>query len=70
MLNEVEYLEKIYGCLFTCLKIRALHLEISHSLSTESLLMAPSRFCGKQEVYQRRAFNDNGSYFVGAKAEI
>ena len=62
-------LEKRYGCLFTCLKIRAVHLEISHSLSTESFLMAFSRFCSRRGI-PKKVFSDNGSNFVGAEAEI
>ena len=61
-------LEKRYGCLFTCLKIRAVHLEISHSLSTESFLMAFSRFCSRRGI--PKVFSNNGSNFVGAEVEI
>ena len=61
-------LEKRYGCLFTCLKIRAVHLEMSHSLSTGSFLMAFSRFCSRRGI--QKVFSDNASYFVGAEAEI
>ena len=32
--------EKIYGCLFTCLVTRRVHLEVAHSLSTDSFIMS------------------------------
>ena len=60
---------KRYGCLFTCLQIRAVHLEVVHSMSTDSFMMALTRFVsrrGPPEVM----FSDNGSNFVGASNEL
>ena len=62
-------LEKRYGCLFTCLKIRTVLVEIPHSLSTESFLMAFSRSCCRRAI-PKKVFSDNGSNFVSAEAEI
>ncbi|XP_055542958.1 uncharacterized protein LOC129728540 [Wyeomyia smithii] len=58
-------LVKRWIALFTCLSIRAVHLEVVHSLSTQSCVMAIRRFVarrGSPETF----FSDNGTNFVGA----
>jgi Pao retrotransposon peptidase/Family of unknown function (DUF5641)/Protein of unknown function (DUF1759)/Integrase zinc binding domain len=62
-------MEKRYGCLFTCMKIRAVHIEISHDLSTDSFLMAFMRFISRRGT-PSEVFSDNGTTFVGAEREI
>ncbi|KAF4514244.1 UNVERIFIED_CONTAM: hypothetical protein B566_EDAN019533 [Ephemera danica] len=60
---------KRYGCLFTCLQTRAVHIEIAQSMNTDSFIMALTRFInrrGSPEVI----FSDNGSNFVGAEREL
>ncbi|XP_058449275.1 uncharacterized protein LOC131429245 [Malaya genurostris] len=58
--------QKRWVALFTCLTIRAVHLEVAHSLSTESCILCFRRFVGRRgapiEVY-----SDNGSNFHGAE---
>ena len=60
---------KRYGCLFTCLAIRAIHIEVLHSLETDSFLQALQRFmCRRGQVKLMRS--DNGTNFVGAAGEL
>jgi hypothetical protein len=60
---------KRYGCLFTCLTVRAVHIEIVHSLGTDSFINALQRFiCRRGQV--RCIRSDNGSNFVCAAKEL
>jgi hypothetical protein len=60
---------KRYGCIFTCLNIRAIHIEIAHSLSTNSFLGAFFRFVACRSA-QKKLYSDNGTNFVGAQGDI
>ena len=60
---------KRYGVLFTCLCSRAIHLEVSNTLSTDSFINAYRRFIGgRGQVRQLRS--DQGTNFVGAMNEL
>lgn len=61
--------EKRYGALFTCLTIRAIHIEIVHSLTTDSCIMAIRNFMAIRDT-PREFFSDNGTNFVGAEREL
>ncbi|GAA53116.1 hypothetical protein CLF_109567, partial [Clonorchis sinensis] len=60
---------KRYGCIFSCLKTRTLHIEVAHSLSIDSFLMARSRFVNRRGS-PKEMFSDRGSNFVGAELEL
>ena len=62
-------LEKRYGCMFTCLQCRAVHLELSQSLSMESFMLALTRFIERRGS-PSIIYSDNGGNFVGADVEI
>ncbi|XP_062713662.1 uncharacterized protein LOC134290520 [Aedes albopictus] len=51
--------------LFTCLSIRAIHLEVAHGLTTQSCVMAIRRFVARRGAPET-IFSDNGTNFVGA----
>ena len=40
--------QKKYGCLFTCMKIRVVHIEVTSELSTDAFLMALNRFIARR----------------------
>ena len=61
--------EKRWVAIFTCLAIRAVHLEIVTSLSTQSCLMAIRRFSCRRGV-PAEIFSDNATCFKGADNEM
>ncbi|XP_062555623.1 uncharacterized protein LOC134220551 [Armigeres subalbatus] len=60
---------KRWVALFTCLTIRAVHLEIVHSLSTESCKMAIRRFVARRGA-PMEIYSDRGTNFVGSSNEL
>lgn len=61
--------QKRYGCLFTCLVTRAIHLDVAFSLFTDCFNTCLRRFIvrrGKPTVI----YSDNRTNFVGANREL
>ena len=60
---------KRYSVIFTCLTIRAIHLEVASTLDTGSFVNALRRFIarrGQPEMIR----SDNGGYFVKGEKEL
>lgn len=60
---------KRYGVMFTCLTVRAIHLEISESLSTDSTIMALRRMIARRGT-PSVIYSDNGTNLRGADNEL
>ena len=60
---------KRYGCIFTCLNTRAVHIEIAHSLNTDSMLNALRRFISLRGR-PRNIRSDCGTNFTKADKEL
>ncbi|XP_053686937.1 uncharacterized protein LOC128736478 [Sabethes cyaneus] len=66
MVKVGRSLAKRWVALFTCLTIRAIHLEIAFSLSTESCICCFRRFVGRRGA-PLEVYSDNGTNFIGAE---
>lgn len=60
---------KVYICVFVCMSVKAVHLEVVTELSTAAFLAAFDRFVARRGLPQD-IFSDCGTNFVGAAREI
>ncbi|XP_071479017.1 uncharacterized protein [Diadema antillarum] len=60
---------KRYGCIFTCLASRAVHLEVAHSLDTDSFINALRRFINRRGR-PKKIHSDNGTNFKSGYREL
>lgn len=65
MLVKVRRLEKRWGVIFTCLTVRAIHLELADSLNTDSAILALQRMVARR-VRPSEIYSDNETNFKGA----
>ena len=61
--------KKRYGALFTCLSSRAVHIEVTNGMATDSFIMCLRKFIGRRG-YVQVIRTDNETNFVGASAEL
>ncbi|XP_075261511.1 uncharacterized protein LOC142353149 [Convolutriloba macropyga] len=61
--SRINTAMKIYCCLFTCLTIRAVHIEVTRNLQKESCIMAFQRFFSRRGLPER-IHSDNALYFT------
>jgi hypothetical protein len=60
---------KRYGCIYTCLTIRAIHLEVLDTMDTDSFLNGFRRFVARRGR-PRKVWSDNGTNIVGGRTEL
>ena len=60
---------KRYCALFTCFASRAVHIEVTNALDTDSFIQALRRFIARRSSI-RSIRSDNGTNFVGAANEL
>ncbi|KAM4561412.1 uncharacterized protein V3H82_015431 [Fundulus diaphanus] len=60
---------KRYGVIFTCLAVRAVHLEVASSLDTDACLNAIRRFLARRGQV-KEMYSDNGTNFRAAESEM
>ena len=60
---------KAYICLFVCLAVKAVHLELVSDLTTEAFIAALRRFTARRG-YPTLIWSDHGTNFVGADREL
>ncbi|XP_055623075.1 uncharacterized protein LOC129766532 [Toxorhynchites rutilus septentrionalis] len=61
--------EKRWGMLITCLTIRAIHIELVCTLSTNSCIMGLRNFVARRGT-PRKIYSDRGTNFVGASRTL
>ena len=61
--------EKRYGLIISCLTLRAVHIEVTHSLSTDSFLCALMRFISRRGKPEK-IFSDQGGSFIAGDKEL
>ena len=62
-------LAKRYGVIFTCMAVRAVHIEVASSLETDTFILALRRFIARRGQV-KRIYSDNGTNLTGGEREL
>ena len=62
-------MEKRWGVILTCLVTRAIHIEIAHTLTTDSCILALRNFMAVRGT-PLELISDQGTNFIGADREL
>ncbi|XP_018359711.1 PREDICTED: uncharacterized protein LOC108758964 [Trachymyrmex cornetzi] len=60
---------KVYVCVFVCMTIKAVHLEVVSDLTSDGFIAALRRFVARRGVPEH-IYSDNGTNFVGANNQL
>ncbi|XP_018301866.1 uncharacterized protein [Mycetomoellerius zeteki] len=60
---------KVYICVFVCMTIKAVHLEVVSDLTSDGFLAALRRFIARRGMPEH-IYSDNGTNFVGANNQL
>ena len=60
---------KWYGAMFTCMNSCAVHIEVIHSLDTDTFIQVLRQIIARRGII-RTIYSDNGSNFIGAENEL
>ncbi|XP_011859009.1 PREDICTED: uncharacterized protein LOC105556522 [Vollenhovia emeryi] len=60
---------KVYVCVFVCMAVKAVHLEIVSDMTTDGFLAALRRFIARRGI-PTRVYSDNGTNFAGANNHL
>ena len=69
LVKNGQKIQKRYGAMFTCLFSRAVYIEVTSNLTTDSFIQALRRLINKRGNV-RMIRSDNGTNFVGASIEL
>ena len=60
---------KRYGCIYTCLTVRAVHLEVLDTMDADSFLNGFRRFVARRGC-PSKVWSDNGTNIIGGRTEL